>query len=126
MKKYSLEIVQTADGEESIVAADALGEAEDGRAYLKYAFDGAEYSLYIGADFIRQERAGEVNIVTEFKCGKRTLGKISDGSGEGAFPIFTSELDVVFDGENVKAVCVFADGEGGGEIRLCISAAVVG
>lgn len=122
MKKYALEIIQIADGEESVVAVDAMGEISEEGLALEYAFDGAKYALALTCESMIQEREGEVKIRTEFIGGKKTLGIISDGQSKGGFEIFTKTLSIIFNGENVKAECEFSEREGGEITRLCVSA----
>lgn len=122
MKKYALEIKQIADGEESVIAVDAAGEFSEEGLVLKYAFDGAKYTLAFTAESMVQEREGDVKIFTEFVRGKKTLARISDGQNTGGFEIYTKTMSINFNGESVKAECEFSEREGGEVTRLSVSA----
>ncbi|MDE5766016.1 MAG: DUF1934 domain-containing protein, partial [Clostridia bacterium] len=91
--KYSLEIIQSADGEKSVVAVDAEGVLESGILSLEYSFDGARYALKISERAMEQTRTGNINLQMAFVAGERTECRISDGQNGGSFSVFTEEYD---------------------------------
>lgn len=108
--KYALKIEQTADGETSVVAVDAIGEMCGGVLILQYSFDGAEYILEIAQNQMSQTRRGEVSLNMHFAEGKQSFCRLGDGTHVGGFEIFTERLSVTFDGENCRAECIFTGG----------------
>ena len=123
--KYSLEIVQSEDGEESVVAVDAEGELSDGVLTLAYSFDGAEYLLEISSREMRQRRSGNLNLCMLFRMGESTTCSLSDGVNGGSFEIFTEEYQADFDGRNCTVNCLFSDGAGGAGTRINVAARYV-
>ena len=116
--KYSLEIIQSEDGEESVVAVDAEGAIEDGVLTLSYAFDGAEYLLEISEREMRQRRSGNLSLSMLFRMGEKTKCSLSDGVNGGSFDIFTEEYQADFNGLNCVVNCLFSDGAGGAGTRI--------
>lgn len=116
--KYSLEIIQSADGEESVVAVDAEGVLTDGVLTLSYAFDGAEYLLEISGREMRQRRSGNLNLQMTFRMGETTRCSLFDGVYGGSFDIFTEEYQASFDGCGCVVNCAFSDGTGGAATRI--------
>ncbi|MDE7401532.1 MAG: DUF1934 domain-containing protein [Clostridia bacterium] len=117
--KYSLEIIQSADGEKSVVAVDAEGAFDDGVLSLEYSFDGARYALKISERAMEQTRTGNINLQMAFVMGEWTECRISDGQNGGSFLIFTEEYNASFNGDNCTVDGAFSDGQGG-EVT-CIS-----
>lgn len=120
--KYSLEIIQSADGEKSVVAADAEGVFGGGVLSLEYSFDGAKYSLVISERAMEQARTGNINLQTSFVPGEWTECRISDGQNGGSFSIFTEEYEARFEGDNCTADCAFSDEQGGSSTRIIVTA----
>ncbi|MCI8368278.1 MAG: hypothetical protein HFJ81_01400 [Clostridia bacterium] len=124
--KYGLEIISKTGEDTSVVAVDAQGEhGEDGLA-LVYSFDGAEYALCISQEAMTQERRGEVNIFTEFRAGKTTVCRISDGTGYGTFNVRCEKLEVSFNGGDCVAVCAFSGGDGAEQTTITVTARALG
>ncbi len=120
--KYSLEIIQSADGEKSVVAVDAEGVFEGGVLSLEYSFDGAKYALKISERAMEQTRTGNINLQMPFVPGEWTECRVSDGQNGGSFSIFTEEYEARFDGDNCTVDCAFSDGQGGGSTRISVTA----
>ncbi|MDE7076769.1 MAG: DUF1934 domain-containing protein [Clostridia bacterium] len=120
--KYSLEIIQSSGGEQSVVAVDAEGVFEGGVLSLEYSFDGAKYALEISEHAMRQTRTGNINLQMSFVQGERTGCLISDGQNGGSFTVFTEEYAARFDGSDCTAECAFSDGEGGESTRISVTA----
>ncbi|MDE7163791.1 MAG: DUF1934 domain-containing protein [Clostridia bacterium] len=120
--KYSLEIIQSVGGEQSIVAVDAEGVFADGVLSLEYSFDGAHYALKISERAMEQARTGDINLQMSFAAGERTECRISEGQNGGSFTIYTEEYKAVFEGGNCTADCLFSDGEGGESTRISVAA----
>ena len=120
--KYSLEIIQSADGEKSVVAVDAEGVFENGVLSLEYCFDGARYALKISERAMEQTRTGNINLQMAFVAGERTECRISDGQNGGSFSVFTEQYNARFEGDNCTADCAFSDGAGGEVTRISVTA----
>lgn len=120
--KYSLEIIQSAEGEKSVVAVDAEGVFEGGVLSLEYSFDGARYALKISERAMEQTRTGDINLQTTFVMGEWTECRISDGQNGGSFSVFTEEYNARFEGDNCTADCAFSDGQGGERTRISVTA----
>ena len=120
--KYSLKITQEAGGESNISLAEAEGRAVSGGVEFFYNFDGAEYRLLLLKGRMAHTRFGDVSLEMNFKRGKSSVCKISDGGNHGGFCIFTDELSVQFNGESVACECVFSDGAGGEVTRISVLA----
>ncbi len=122
---YSLNIVSKTDSGSNVVAVDAVGEYSHGALALKYAYDGAEYTLYLKRGEMIHDRRGDVSLKMEFKKGKKTLCLLEDSTGKGSFEIFTEELEVDFDKGACKAVCVYSDDGGETKTTLTVTATPV-
>ncbi|MDE6791113.1 MAG: DUF1934 domain-containing protein [Clostridia bacterium] len=120
--KYSLEIIQSADGEKSVVAVDAAGVLEGGVLSLEYCFDGAHYALKISERAMEQTRTGNINLQMAFVMGEWTECRISDGQNGGSFSIFTEEYNAGFESGDCTADCAFSDGQGGEVTRISVTA----
>lgn len=116
--KYSIEITQSADGEQSVVSVEAEGVLTDGVLTLAYSFDGDGYTLEISELGMRHERTGNINLLMSFKMGETTDCRISDGVRGGCFSVFTEEYQADFDGLNCTVNCLFSDGQGGVPTRI--------
>lgn len=116
--KYSLEITQSAEGEQSVVSVEAEGVLTDGVLTLAYSFDGDAYSLEISKLGMRHERKGNLNLLMSFRMGEATDCRISDGVRGGCFSVFTEEYQADFDGLNYTVNCLFSDGQGGAPTRI--------
>lgn len=123
--KYGLEIRQTTEEGESIVAVDAEGLIDEDAARLDYKFDDADYKLEVGGGRITQTRTGDVNLFMQFEEGRPTLCKIEDGGRCGAFALFTKKLKINFAPSGFDAECVYSDGEGGADTSLVIKAYLI-
>ncbi|MDE6075657.1 MAG: DUF1934 domain-containing protein [Clostridia bacterium] len=120
--KYTLEIIQSADGDKSVVAVDAEGALEDGVLSLEYCFDGAHYALKISERAMEQTRTGDINLQMVFFAGERTECRVSDGQNGGSFLIYTEEYSARFEGGVCTADCAFSDGAGGESTRISVTA----
>ena len=120
--KYTLEIIQSADGDKSVVAVDAEGVFEGGVLSLEYCFDGAHYALKISERAMEQTRTGDINLQMVFFAGERTECRVSDGQNGGSFLIYTEEYSARFEGGVCTADCAFSDGAGGESTRISVTA----
>lgn len=97
--KYLLKIETIADNKngeaDSVISATAKGGMNGGVFCLDYEYDGSEYRLLMGKDYIISKRLGSTQLTLEFRLGQATLGTIVAGGMRGSMDIYTHELDIV-------------------------------
>ncbi|MDE6557524.1 MAG: DUF1934 family protein [Clostridia bacterium] len=123
--KYSLEITQKSGDEKNLVQVPAEGAYEGKKLILTYNFDGAPYTLEISEKSISQTRGGAFRLTMCFKENETTTARLTDGVNGGEFPVQTQNLEIVFDGANVKALCRFSLGGGEEATELEITATLL-
>ena len=98
-------------GEESeTLSIIAEGEYGGGVLALNYVYDGADYTLVIGSNYVVHNRFGDTRMKLEFRKGERTVGTIQSGDMRGNLNIFTHELKIILTANGCSANITFSDG----------------
>lgn len=104
-----------ADGLPCGEALSVIAEGEYGGGILKlnYVFDGADYSLTIGSNYVVHNRFGDTQMRLEFVKGKHTVGTLKSGDMRGNLYIFTHELKIILTSNGCSVRVTFSDGADG-------------
>ncbi len=109
--RYHLKIEDC--GSDGLPCGEALsviaeGGCDGGVLKLDYIFDGADYSLVIGSNYVLHNRYGDTRMSLEFIGGKHTVGTIKSGDMGGSLDIFTHELKIILTQNGCSARITFS------------------
>ena len=92
MRKCSLTIVTTVDGQETSFSSEAELEGTLLFARLQYMQDGAKTILQFKDRKVFIQRKGDYSMQLHLEEGKTTLGQLTIGTNVGEFPITTKRI----------------------------------
>lgn len=107
--RYHLKIEDCGEDSEalSVIAEGGYG---GGTLKLNYVYDGADYSLLIGGNYVVHNRFGDTRMKLEFCEGQRTVGTLQSGDMRGNLDIFTHELKIILTANGCSARICFSEG----------------
>ena len=108
--RYHLKIEDCGEESGEVLSVVAEGEYGGGVLKLNYLFDGADYSLVIGGNYVVHSRFGDTQMRLEFRKGQRTEGMLKSGDMRGILNVFTHELKIMLTANGCNAVIKFSDG----------------
>lgn len=100
-------------GEDSLPCGEVLsviaeGGYDGGVLKLDYVYDGADYSLVVGGNYVFHNRYGDTRMSLEFVGGKHTVGTIKSGDMGANLDIFTHELKIILTQNGCSARITFS------------------
>lgn len=107
--RYHLKIEDCGEKSETL-SVIAEGEYGGGVLALNYVYDGADYSLSIGSNYVVHNRFGDTRMKLEFREGQLTLGTLQSGDMRGSLDIFTHELKIILTANGCSTRISFSDG----------------
>ncbi len=107
--RYHLKI-EDCGAESETLSVIAEGEYGGGVLKLNYVYDGADYSLVIGSNYVVHNRFGDTRMKLEFREGQHTVGTLQSGDMRGNLSIFTHELRIILTANGCSAHISFSEG----------------